>query len=247
MSVLMFTDCLQIFLAALESPLERTALMHARVAIAQLAMALLVASIAVLVQHGGLESAAKIALVVFEFAAVGFIFFFFGVAQTHPPHFTRTIDTFSAGMFECAANRVSFVIIGHHYDNGAAFAQCILVNVQFIFGQPFENVALQLSAYGSASNRTEGAEYHTASDSDRKDRAHSGNKKPCNHWNQADAAGDSHCAADCRPYSRSHPWLLASHGGNSRDLLIGRMRRENRNSISWNIQGHQLRRANLSI
>jgi hypothetical protein len=210
-------------------------------------MALFVSSFAVLVHHSGLKSTAKIALVVLEFAAVGFIFFFFGVAQTNPPHFTGPVDAFSSGMFECAANCVSFVIVGHYYDNRAAFAQCILVDVQFVFRQSFENVALQLSPHGSASNRTQGPEYHAASHSNRKDRAHTGNQKARDHGNQADAAGNSHGAADNRTYSFTHPWLLACNGGHRRELLIGRLRRENRNSLSWNIQGRQFRRANLSI
>src|SRR5580704_10840381 len=86
MSVLVFTDCLQIFLAALESSLEGSAFMRARVAVAQLLMALFVASIAVLVEYGSLESTAKIAFVVSEFPACCFVFFFFYIAQTDPPH-----------------------------------------------------------------------------------------------------------------------------------------------------------------
>src|ERR1700683_4378267 len=238
MSVLVFTDCLQIFLAAFESAFEWAALVHARVAITQLAMALLIASVAVLVQHGGLEATTKIALVVFEFAAVGLIFFLLRVAQTHPPHFTCTINAFSSGMLQRAAHRVGFVIIGHYYDNRAAFAQCILVDVQFIFRQSFENVALQLSAHGSASNRTEGSEHHAPRHSNCQDRAHARNQKARDHGNQPDAAGNSHRATDSRTYRGTHPWLFACNGWHSRDLLIGRMGRENRNSISWNLQGH---------
>jgi hypothetical protein len=141
-------------------------------------------------------------------------------------------------MLQRAAHCVGFVIIGHYYDNRAAFAQCILVDVQFIFRQSFENVALQLSAHGSASKRTEGSEYHAPRHSNCQDRAHARNQKARDHGNQADAAGNSHRAADSRTYRGTHPWLFACNGWHSRDLLIGRMGRENRNSISWNLQGH---------
>src|ERR1700728_2562299 len=238
MSVLVFTDCLQIFFAALESPLERPAFVHARVAIAQLAMALLVASIAVLVQHGGLESAAKIALVVIEFAAVGLILFFFGAAQTHPPHSPRTINTLSSGMLERAAHCVSFTIISHHREDGSPFAQPILVNIQFIFRQSFEHVALQLSANGPAANRTQGPEYHAASHSNRKHRPNAGNQQTRDHRNQSHAAGNAHSATDNRTNSFTHAWLLAGNRRHSRNLLITRVGRQNRDAISWNIQGH---------
>jgi hypothetical protein len=243
----MFTDCLQIFFAALESPLEGPAFVHARVAIAQLAMALFVASISVLVHHRGLESTTKITLIVLEFTTVGFILLFFGIAQTHPPHFARTIDTFSAGMFQRATNCVSFVIIRHHHHDGSAFAQRVLVNVQFVLRKSFEYVALQLASHGPAADCTKSSKYHAASDSNCKDRAHARNQKTRYHRNQADASGNAHGTADDRAYGFTHARLLSCNCWHGRDLLIARMRRENRDSVSWNIQGHQLRCANLCI
>jgi hypothetical protein len=57
---LAFTDCLQIFPAALESPLEGIAFVHAWVSVAEFTMALFVASIAIFVKYGSLKSTAMI-------------------------------------------------------------------------------------------------------------------------------------------------------------------------------------------
>src|ERR1700722_284885 len=140
-SMLIFSDCLQIFLTALEASFEGTAFVHARIATAQLPVAFFVGAIAILVQHGGLEAAAEVAFVIFEVAAVRLIFFFFGIAYANPPHFTSSVDAFGAGVFQCAANRVSLVVLGHHHYNRAALSQSIFVNVQLVFRQSLEDFA----------------------------------------------------------------------------------------------------------
>src|SRR5271156_1340359 len=148
-----FTDCLYIFAAALEAPLERLALVHARMQVTENFLALLVGSVAILRMQSGFEAAAKIALVVLKLAAGGLVFFFFGIAKTGPPVVSSLIDTLGAGIFQYAANCVGFVIIGHHYNDGAALSQGIFVDEHLVFRQSFEDVTLDGSASSSATNR----------------------------------------------------------------------------------------------
>jgi hypothetical protein len=199
------------------------------------------------VEYGSLESTAKIAFVVFEFPAFRFVFFFFYVAQPDPPHFTRPVDAFGAGVFQRAANCVSLAIIGHDYYDGSPFAQGILINVQFVFRQSFEYVALQLSPCGAAANGTKRAEYDASGNSDREHRPHSWNQKARDHRHQSNTACNAHGSAHSRTDSFTHAGLLPGDRRHSRDRLIARVRCQYRDSMSRNIKGHKLRCANLRV
>src|SRR5271156_1990716 len=96
---------------------------------------LLVSSVAILRMQSGFEPAAKIALIVLKLAAAGLVFFFFGVAQTGPPVVSSLIDTLGSGISQYAANRVGFVIVGHHYYDRAALSQGIFVDEHLVFRQ----------------------------------------------------------------------------------------------------------------
>src|SRR5271156_32085 len=242
-----FTDCLYIFAAALEATLERLALVHARVQVTENFVTLLVSSVAILRMQSGFEPAAKIALVVLKLAAAGLVFFFFGVAKTGPPVVSSLIDTLGSGIFQYAANCVGFVIIGHHYNDGAALSQGVLIDEHLVFRQSFEDVALHGRAGCATTNRANRAKKHSANNSNRENLSHPRNQKACEQRYQTDTSGNSDCASQSGAHRFTHARFFSCNSGDGGEFLCGRVRRKNGDSILRNIQREEFRSTTLCI
>src|SRR2546429_291592 len=105
---------------------------------------------------GGFETSAIDLLVGVEIAAIGGVALLLGAAESDPPVLARCVDRFGAGLIKTLAGRFGVeVVFGLGDEDGAALAQGVLVDVEFVVGDTRDSIFERLSGRGAGDRASE--------------------------------------------------------------------------------------------
>jgi len=127
-----FAGLLVVDATALKSLTESVAITGERMAFAQLVAAFFNGPIAIRGMLSGLKTSAELLLALLELLTARIVVFLLNIAQADPPHFSRTVHTFSSRLLQGVMSGFDLrMVFGKRDYHRAALTQRILVNVQF--------------------------------------------------------------------------------------------------------------------
>jgi hypothetical protein len=127
-----FAGLLVVDATALKSLTESVAIARRRMAFTQLVAAFLKGVTAMCGALSGLKTRAELLLALLELLTACIVMFLLNIAQADPPHFSRTVHTFSSRLLQRVMSGFDLrMVFGKRDYHRATLTQRILINVQF--------------------------------------------------------------------------------------------------------------------